>query len=506
MGKQQLIKNSAIGIMQLVFTAILTLVSVPIFIHKLGIELYGVFAVISVIGNLNLLANFGLNGALLVYVAKQGKCKESDYDIAATQIIMISLMFLFSIIAVYFKEFIVRDLFSIPEHYALEAQKLLMFLIFANSLLLIGQTYTAIIDAQQKIYITNICQFIYSSIYWGGMIAVVSLGNGLSAVGFVALTAATIWLILIWAYYKHLWGKLQLYGFKHEFKRVAVKQFRYGLKIYLSGLAGFLFEPLSKILLSNFIGLQAVGLFEIGMKVKSQINSVFTKALYPIYPYIANSPISDSLHKKIFDFSKKIQLIVIPISIILIFIMQILLKLWLGSENLTQVTIFVTTMTVTLLLLSPPVLFIYQYLAAKNMADKNIWVQMSSAIVNVVVFIFTYRILGVYSILVANTFGLLVSYFLCNYYQFKYFRIILKEELPYYLKMGIYGIFCTFCCGFIRFFIPFGIWDIIIYPSIVGILFIVFIRNFKLIDLSDLELYFETIPKLIKLLKKVLID
>jgi O-antigen/teichoic acid export membrane protein len=189
MSKNTLVINSAIGILQFILTAILTLLSVPVFINKLGLELYGIFALVSVIGNLNLLSNFGLNSALLVYVAKQGKCRESDHDILATQIIMLAIMTLFITATVILKENIVLNLFSIPTKYSSDSGKLLIYLVFANALLLLGQTYTAVIDAQQKIHLTNICQFIYSLVYWGGMIAVVSLGGSLVTIGIIAFSA-----------------------------------------------------------------------------------------------------------------------------------------------------------------------------------------------------------------------------------------------------------------------------------------------------------------------------
>ena len=54
--KKVLINNSISGVCQLVITALLTFFSIPVFIHKLGTDLYGVFALVSVIGNLNLLS------------------------------------------------------------------------------------------------------------------------------------------------------------------------------------------------------------------------------------------------------------------------------------------------------------------------------------------------------------------------------------------------------------------------------------------------------------------
>ena len=52
--KKVLINNSISGVCQLVITALLTFFSIPVFIHKLGTDLYGVFALVSVIGNLHL--------------------------------------------------------------------------------------------------------------------------------------------------------------------------------------------------------------------------------------------------------------------------------------------------------------------------------------------------------------------------------------------------------------------------------------------------------------------
>jgi O-antigen/teichoic acid export membrane protein len=502
---KQLIKNSFIGIIQFILTAILTLISVPIFIHKLGMELYGIFAIVSVIGNLNLLANFGLNGALLVYVAKQGKCRESDHDIVVTQIIMVALTTIFTILAIVFSDFIIRDVFKIPVHYFAESKNLFFFLVIANSILLVGQTYTAIIDANQKIYISNICQFIYSITYWGGMIIAVSMGGQLTMIGMIAFSTSIIWFFLVMFFSRRIWGKLDINGVLKNFIKTAKKQLTYGSKIYLSGLAGFLFEPISKILLSNFIGLNAVAFFEIGSKIRSQLNGIVIKALYPIFPYIANTPKSDALHKKLFDFSKKIQLVVIPICIIVIFIMKILIKLWLGPENLVQTSLYVITMSSSLMLLSPPVLLIYQYLAAKNMADKNFWVQMTSAIVNVIVFFALLNKFGIYAILFSNTLAYISSNILCNYYQYKYLGAKFRKESPYYLRLLIFGITCTIACVLVRHFIPFSLWDLLIYPFIVGISFIFFVRQQKLLTRDDMELYFGYIPFLKNNLTSLLI-
>lgn len=503
MSKAKLLRNSFTGIAQVILTAGLTLVSVPVFIKTLGLELYGIFAVVSVVGNLNFLVNFGLNSALLVYVAKQGKCKESDLDIAVTRIILLALILIISTIAVSFSNLIIRDILKIPEGFLSESRKLFYLLILSNAFLLIGQTYTATIDALQKIYITNICQFIYSAIYWIGIITVVKLGGGLPLIGEMAFIAALIWFIIIFIFSRRLWGRLDLKDFRREFGRVAKKQITFGAKVYMSGLIGFLFEPFSKILLSNFIGLSAVGLYEIGLKVKGQVNGIFSKAIYPLLPFIAKNEENKTLKDRLFDLFNKLLLIAIPASLIIAFILTILVKLWIGVENYEQASVFVITLTVIVLLLSFPVLPIYQYLVASNKAGKTIVIQSFSVIVNTILFMGLFRHMGLYTIIIANLGGYLASFALCIYYQKKFIEKNYYDERIFYLKLLLLGLTSLIICLVLSCFIKTSLLDVIIYPIVIIGVFILSIRKMRLIREDDLDRYFSPMPSLNSILKAV---
>lgn len=502
---KKLLNNSISGIIQFILVAILTLISVPIFINKLGIELYGVFAIVSVIGNLNILSNLGLNGALLVYVAKQGKCKESDYDFVVTLIILSIILLVFISLAIIFHIEILSIILSIPQKYISDATILFLWLLFSNAILVLGQSFTAVIDASQKIYLTNISQFVYSLIYWGGLILSVTFNGTLADIGVVAFIAAIVWFFLVNIIFFKVWGKLNLKGLSSKIAATVKKQITFGSKIYISGIIGFLFEPLSKILLSNFLGLNVVALFEIGIKIRSQINGIITKSLYPLFPFLANS-INDKINTKIFDLSKKIQLFVVPAAIILVFTLTILLRYWLGNENIHLISIFVIVMSSSLLILMPPVLLIYQYLTAKNMAEKNILIQITAVIVNALSFLVLIKITGIYTILISNILAYISSFILCNYYQHKYFGANYWEERYFFFKIILFAIFCTLGCSVIRYFLPVGFWDLLIYPILVSVSFIFFVRKFELITSNDIETYFSNMPLLKIYLNRVFID
>lgn len=487
-------------------TAFLTLLSVPVFIKALGLELYGIFALVSVVGNLNFIINFGLNSALLVYVAKQGKCRESDLDIAITRILFMVMILIVSTIAMLCGNYIIRNVLNVPEEYLSESKSLFYLLILSNAVLLLGQTYTAILDALQKIHITNICQFVYSAVYWIGIIVTVKLGGRLPEVGFMVFSAAIVWFIILFIISRRVWGKLDIGGLLYEFRRVAKKQLSYGTKIYASGLVGFLFEPFSKILLSNFIGLNAVGLYEIGLKVKGQVISVFTKAIYPLLPFIADKVNDVALKEMLVDLSKKILLITIPIALTLAFSFPILVKLWLVVQNAEMAATYVIALTVTVLLFSFPILPTYQYLIASHKADKTIWMQFFSVVFNFVLFICFYKILGLYTIILSNLAGYLVSFLLGSYYQQKYLGANFSANRVYYLKLLGLGVICLTSCIGVHFLVRMSLFDLVIYPVVIVTLSTIYARWQNLITQHDLTRYFSTLPRVKKSLAFVLIS
>ena len=273
--KKRLINNSISGLFQLIITATLTFLCIPIFIRELGTEQYGVFALVSVIGNLNLFTNLGLNSSLTKFLSEQGKSADSNKDIITTLFITTLIIVPISIIAYVFRLFLLTGLLDIPSSYYYEAEKLFCWLLLANSILLIGQTFTAILNALQRIYLTNIIQLIYSILYWLGIIIAVILGYHIGTVGKVIFIASFIWIALSLFFAFHYWGSISPKGGNYSYFKHIKKQIKYGIQLYSSGVVAFFNEPLFKIIISNFFGMNAVAYYEIALKIRSQLNGLF---------------------------------------------------------------------------------------------------------------------------------------------------------------------------------------------------------------------------------------
>ena len=127
------------------------------------------------------------------------------------------------------------------------------------------------LDALQKVYISSVLQLFYNIIYWGLILTALILGFKLPEIGLAVFIAAFIWLITIILSAINEWGALKFKSFNINFKFSAKKQINYGLKIYTSGLENFFYEPLSKILISNFIGVAEVGFYDIALRLRNQL-------------------------------------------------------------------------------------------------------------------------------------------------------------------------------------------------------------------------------------------
>ena len=150
--------------MQLVFIAALAIVCIPVFIGKLGSEDYGVFAVVTLVGNLTVFANLGTNRSLVKFIAEQGRTRESNYDIAITLVIVTATIVPVTLLFMALRKLVLVRLFNVPPGLLDQAGMLYGCLLVSNLFLLAGQSFSAILSALQKIYINNLLQMVYNFI------------------------------------------------------------------------------------------------------------------------------------------------------------------------------------------------------------------------------------------------------------------------------------------------------------------------------------------------------
>ena len=415
-------KNVLIGVGQLVLTAGLTFFSIPVFIRTLGTEAYGAFSIVTLAGNLNIFANLGLNTTLLKFLSVQGKSRESDQDIVVTVGLLLLIMVPLSALVISQQAFVLQQLLGLSDSLYGRVTSLYRCVVLANLLLLLGQTATTVLDSQQRMYQTNLYQLIYSVLYWGGLIMVVSLGYDMAGVGLVILAAAVIWFGLVIAGAGRSWGRLQLGGLRTETRRIARKQLAFSANVYTAGLLSMLFEPMTKLLVARLIGVTEVGYLEIAYKVRSQLWSLVTKVTFPMYPKIAQETDTVRLSRFIGNYQTGMVLLIIPFLFFFAITLPDLLGFWLPRAN--RVVLVATLLISTAFTLNSLGILPYYFLMSRQYVGKTVWAQLTNAGVNLMVSLLTYPWLGIYGFVLGNSLAILSSLVLCLYYQKRYFGLI----------------------------------------------------------------------------------
>lgn len=480
--------NSISGAAQFIIATVFIFFILPVFINKLGIELYGVFSLILLIGNLNTFINLGLNAVLIKYLAEQGKCVESDHDILVAYLILLVFLIPLTLLCLYFNEFILITILKIPlKYFNSDTVILYKLVLIANVPIFIGQISTAILDAQQKIYITNILQTVYNFLYWGLLLLSITLFNDLKMIGWGFLFASMIWFMSVTVISLKSWGRLKFAGFSKALKPHVKKQLSYSLKLYLTGVINFFYEPFSKILLSHFVGVGAVGILDISLRVKNQVWNLILRFLYPIFPFLAQLTDIDKIKAFINDVEQKIAFLLIPILCTVIFCTKPFIELWLKRdvEFISTSIIFITSAYLGTLLVVP----IYQYLQAKGHPGKTVVTQISNVLVNGIVFLSFYKLLGYYAIILSNSVAILVSVVICLYFQHKLLNSLIFNNISQLIKYLTIMVSMLIAGIFVNNLITGTLIKLLFFPVFFTLLSVLLFRLFKIFNKNDVNKY-----------------
>jgi O-antigen/teichoic acid export membrane protein len=424
--KADLAKSSLTGVAQFVLSTALVFAAIPIFMSRLGEEAYGVFSLVGVVGNVNVFANLGLNAALIRFLASQGKCQESDHDILVNLVLVIVAAALLGGIGMIFRQELLHAV-GVPERLFDEAELLWIFMLVGSVIILIGQTFTGVIDAQQKIYLTNLVQMVYNIAYWSFVLIAVLGGFGLKGVGLSVVLAAAIWFVLVVVVAYRLWGKVGFTGLRGSFLSATRKQLAYGLQLYAAGLVNFFHEPFTKIMVSHFLGLAEVGFYDIGLRVRNLVVGMATKLLYPLYPKLARDHARPEIGALVNDVEQKTLFAILPVVGVLILATPTAAPLFFPqSADIIAATI--VWIVSGYLLFSVTAVPIYFYLMAEGYAAKTIYLQAVIVVVNAAAFLLLLRPLGYDSAPVANALAIAASGIGCAIYQKRYLGNMIIES------------------------------------------------------------------------------
>ncbi len=501
--RKKLIINSLSGGAQLFIGTLLLLIAVPVFIKKLGIELYGIYSLILVVNSFSVFLGLGINSGLIKFLAEQGKSKESDIDVVVASSLLILVVLPFTLLGLLFNEFILKNILKIPVQFINNDTKYFFdFLIIGNVFQFLGQIPVAILDSLQKIYLTSIYQFIYQASYWTLTISAIFLFGSLKMIGLGIFLSILFWLLLLMISTNKHWGKLSLNFNLIDIRRSLKKQIGYTYKLYITQIINFFYEPLTKILISSFLGVTQVGYFDIILKVRTQIWNILIKLLYPLFPFISKLKDEKIIRNLIHDIEQKLIYVILLVISIIVFIIPGFVRIWLKND-ISEIYIGMI-LIVSANLLAIIVVPLYQYLTLKK-PEKTIILQSLNVMVNLILFFLFYKSLGFMAAILGNVCAILSSTTLSIYYQKRYMQSLIFNNFNQFSKTILLFIILMSIAFIINILIKNELLEIFILPLILLFFDIIFIRLLKLISKDDIIKYSGSNQRIENILTKIFI-
>ena len=496
--------NAVSGVVQVIINISLSLVIVPVLIHALGLETYGVYALVTAIGSLGIITNFGFNTSLLKFVAEQKDRQESNYDIVVTLIVMGGATLLVAGLCLAFSDVVLQSFLNLSANVTTPAvRSFYTACVLTNVFQMVSQVPSAVLDSRQKVYITNGVQLANGVVRQIAILCSLLIAPDLATVGWILLGSSITGMLLLGWFALRIWGNVSCPGLWRRFIPVASKHFAYGRSIYASVLMFFLYEPVTKVLISRYVGLTEVGYFDIALRIKSLLWSILERLLYPVMPLIAGKRDPADSRRIIEEVQHKLILIVVPVIVATAFLSKPVISVWLG-KLLWPVVISVACIVICYLL---TLLFVplYQFLTVRGHPGKTFILQTVNVSVNVLLFAGLVPSCGYYGALAAYCAAVLSSTGLCAYYQWSILGSRPVSSRDWGGKVIKLALGLTILNGLGMFMIQDERLRIIVLMilNIAGTVFL--FRRLRLVSAGDVEQYAVGFDRLGSMLEKLLV-
>lgn len=282
------IKNNLYNIFGGAGRAVIFLFTIPLMVNYMGVEKFGVWALITSVGHFALLLDVGIASTTMHFVSRINSYKNSSRrieEINNTVPILFGINTFFaaviSFIFIFFTEsvatfFLSKNLINDSVLWAIKGMGLY------SSTLLTQHFFSGIIQANNQFLLVNIIKFFYILTTNVGLLVLSYLKIDFYILSFYMFSVSLIILIV---YVYLAFKQINFLSIRPVFGVKKIKEvFVYCGATWLGYLGGVLFTQLDKIIVGKVSNEQVVGVYAAIISITSYISSIATVGLQPIIP------------------------------------------------------------------------------------------------------------------------------------------------------------------------------------------------------------------------------
>jgi O-antigen/teichoic acid export membrane protein len=419
----RLARNSVYYAIKSVVALAAMLLVTPYVLNTVGKAQYGVWALAGVLTSYAQLSDFGITESLVKYASEYHE-KQDIFNL--NRLVNTALVFLLLLAAIIggiiflALPFITKAILNIPEYFQAEA-----LIIFRMSILIFlvnivfGVFMTLIISSQQIGYT---CFINVSSTVVGviGTVTFLKMGWGLR--GLVAtncIVAAFTGLLSIYFAFR-LFPELRL-GFRKWVDRPMFRQiFSFSWKVQTTSISQLLIFQIDRILLSRYLGLEAVAYYEVGSNIAFYAKTFLNVLFAPLVPAVSALQASDGyaiitgLYNRSFKF---LVMLAVPFCLLAAALANPFIRMWMGDGfALSALTLQLLMPAYLLNILIGPGVFILNGMARPEIAMRA---ALTAGILNLALCFVLVKTVGYFGLILGITISLIVStlYFATMFHQ-----------------------------------------------------------------------------------------
>jgi O-antigen/teichoic acid export membrane protein len=354
--KEKIIKNTLYNIMSYGYSAIIGFLIVPFTLKNLGINLYGIWALVSLVTGYFSLIDFGIGQSFERYIAEfkaRNDTKSLNYVINSGLLFYLILFLILLPLSFLSLKFLIKIL-KIPENFENEAEFIFRWAIIYIGFSNIFNLFYSCIRGFQRMDITGKITIFLTTLHALGIIFF--LKNGWSVKGLMVnnfLVYSIGGLIYLFFLFK-IFPEIELNFLLFE-KNILKRLSKFGFKRWLTAIEEVITYQTDKFFISHFLNVSLVGIYQIGYTIPDKLANMIRLLNSAVVPASAELKAIDDKERIIklhFLGLKYVSTVAFPLMFFIFVSAPLIINIWVGpgyEKSIIVLRLFSLIFLITLL-------------------------------------------------------------------------------------------------------------------------------------------------------------
>jgi len=360
MQKRQIFINAVMSTVEVLVISVVLFILYQFLLNTLGIDQLGIWSLVLTTTATTQIANFGLSGSVVKFVAKYIARGEKENVSGVIQTAAISIAFIVALVLVIGYPLIKKILaLVVPSEYLPLALEILPYAFLALWFAMVTGVFQAGLYGRQRIDVRS-GLLIMSSILNLLMCFILVPTYGLLGVAYARVLQVSVMFLVSWFLLRR-YVPLPILPYRWS-KRLFKEILGYGISFQTISVTMMLYDPITKALLSRFGDLSMVGYYEMANRMVQQFRALIVSANQVLVPAVADlkERTPEKIQSVYFISYQLLFYLALPLYSLIIVCTPIISEVWIGHYEETFVLFGILLSLARFLnTLEVPVYFVY---------------------------------------------------------------------------------------------------------------------------------------------------